>query len=285
MKKIGIILNLSARRASQLDVNDIYKTIDKTLPDATIYKVEGNIQDSVDLAIKDGCNVLCGGGGDGTVSAVASTCAKQKIALGILPLGTLNNFSKDVGISQSLKSACKIIKSHKTKDIDYATVNNQLFLNNSSVGAYAKFVRERERYQDSHGKMLAYLIGLLSYLPKFKTLNLTLEYDGKKQMVQTPMIFVGNNHYSITQKPFMRRNTLSGGELSVHILKRSHKHSIKNLFLLNKLKHNYTIITTKNITINADAQKVTIAKDGEIIPAKLPLRYEIHHKALKIIVP
>ncbi|MDQ5943850.1 MAG: hypothetical protein QG675_618 [Patescibacteria group bacterium] len=285
MKKIGIILNLSARRASQLDVNDIYKTINKTLPDATIYKVEGDIQDSVDLAIKDGCNVLCGGGGDGTISAVATTCAKKGIVLGILPLGTLNNFSKDVGISQSLTGACKIIKAGKTSKIDYATVNDQLFLNNSSVGAYAKFVRERERYQASHGKMWAYLIGLLSYIPKFKTLDLTLDYDGKKQIVQTPIVFVSNNNYSITQKPFMRRNTLSGGELSVHIVKRSHKHSVKNLFLLNKLKHNYTSFTTKHITIHADAQKATIAKDGEVIPAKLPLHYEMHNKALTIIVP
>lgn len=242
MKKIGIILNLSARRASQLDVNDIYKTINKTLPDATIYKVEGDIQDSVDLAIKDGCNVLCGGGGDGTISAVATTCAKKGIVLGILPLGTLNNFSKDVGISQSLTGACKIIKAGKTSKIDYATVNDQLFLNNSSVGAYAKFVRERERYQASHGKMWAYLIGLLSYIPKFKTLDLTLDYDGKKQIVQTPIVFVSNNNYSITQKPFMRRNTLSGGELSVHIVKRSHKHSVKNLFLLNKLKDRKSVV-------------------------------------------
>lgn len=285
MRKIGILLNLSARRASKLNTEEIYNTIYKILPNATIYKVKGSIQDSVDQALKDGCNVLCAGGGDGTVSAVASTCAKEKIVLGILPLGTLNNFSKDIGISQSLKSACKIIKSHKTKDIDYATVNNQLFLNNSSVGAYAKFVRERERYQASHGKMLAYLIGLLSYIPKFKNLDLTLEYDGKKQMVQTPIVFVSNNNYSITQKPFMRRNTLIGGELSVHIVKRSRKHSIKNLFLLNKLKHNYTSFTTKNITIHADAQRATIAKDGEVIPAKLPLRYEIHHKSLAIIVP
>lgn len=285
MKKIGIILNLSARRASKLDIKDTYATIQKVLPQATIYKVKGNIQDSVEQALKDGCDVLCGGGGDGTVSAVAAICAEQGVPLGILPLGTLNNFSKDVGIPQSLHSACKIIKTGKTTKIDYATVNGQLFLNNSSVGVYAKYVRERERFQSGLGKMAAYLTGLITFIPKFKTLELTLEYNGTKETIQTPMVFISNNNYSLTQKPFMRRQTLSGGKLSVHVLKKSKHRSLKNVLLVHKLKDTYDNFATTKLTIHAQAQRATIAKDGEIIPASLPLIYELHHKSLTIIRP
>lgn len=285
MRKIGIILNLSARRASKLDIDEIYNTINKVLPNATVYKVKNSIQDSVDQALKDGCNVLCGGGGDGTVSAVATTCANKQLTLGILPLGTLNNFSKDVGIPQSLRGACKKILVGKTKQIDYATVNDQLFLNNSSVGVYAKYVRERERYQSSFGKIVAYLTGLITFIPKFKTLELTLEHNGKKETVHTPMVFISNNDYSLTQKPFMRRSSLCAGKLSVHVLKKNSKRSVKNILLIHKLKQSYSGFTCDKITISANAQRATIAKDGEVIPATLPLRYKIHKKALTIITP
>ena len=287
-QKVGIILNLSARKASQLNVGDIVKTINKHLPNATIYRVEKSIETSAACALKDGCNVLCGGGGDGTVSAVATFCAKHNLVLGILPLGTLNNFSKDVGISQNLSRACKLIKIGKTKRIDYATVNGKLFLNNSSVGVYAHYVREREKYQSHFGKMLAYVASFVTFLPKYKTLQLRLEYGNKKELVQAPIIFVSNNDYSLSEKPFMRRSTLSGGKLAVHIFKKSDKHSVveslKNTILINKIRHGYKNFTTSKITIYGAKQKAIIAKDGEVITVKFPLKYKIHPKALEVIV-
>ena len=288
-KKIGVVLNLSARTASKLDPNEVKKTINKQLPSAKLYIVKNSFATTVNKAIKDGCKVLCAGGGDGTVSGVAAACAKHNLVLGVIPFGTMNNFSKDLGLSQDIAKACKVIAKGKEQRIDYATVNGELFLNNSSVGAYAKYVREREKNQSLYGKIPAYLTSLVSFVSRFKILHVTLSYDNKTEPISTPVVFVSNNDYSINQRPFIRRPTLSGGELSVHIIVKSKKYAILktlNYFYTRKKSGiRYKSFHAKKITIDSKKQKTTIAKDGEVLTAKYPLVYEIHSKQLKVIVP
>jgi len=60
-------------------------------------------------ALKGGSNVIVAGGGDGTVSAAASVLAGTDAALGVIPLGTLNHFSKDLGIPHDLGEAAQAI--------------------------------------------------------------------------------------------------------------------------------------------------------------------------------
>src|SRR5215203_4761547 len=59
----------------------------------------------------EGSEIVVAGGGDGTISTVAAEVAKAGKTLGVLPLGTLNNFSKDLGIPQDLPGAVNTIAS------------------------------------------------------------------------------------------------------------------------------------------------------------------------------
>ena len=289
MVKIGVILNLSARKASKIDTDEIIAIIKRELPDAKIYTIKESFERTVQKAIRDGCKVLCAGGGDGTVSGIAARCVKKNLVLGVLPLGTMNNFSKDLGIPQDVTKACKIIARFKINKVDYATVNNELFLNNSSVGAYARYVIEREGQQKAHGKISAYFTSLIATVDKIGLLDVRLQYNNNSQSVKTPIIFISNNDYNINEKHFIRRKTLSSGELNVHILTLP-----KDNIMLNTLKHiitpnktpiRYKSFHTKKLIIDTPNSKISIAKDGEIISTKLPLTYKIHSKKLSVIVP
>lgn len=79
---------------------------------------------------------LVAGGGDGTVSAIASTLAGTGGVLGVLPLGTCNHFAKDLGLPQDLTGAVRTAVTGCARIVDVGEVNGQVFLNNSSLGLY-----------------------------------------------------------------------------------------------------------------------------------------------------
>ena len=76
------------------------------------------------------------GGGDGTVNAVAGKLAGTDTALGVLPMGTLNHFAKDVGIPLNLEAAVYNLFTGKVRKVDVGEVNGRVFVNNSGIGFY-----------------------------------------------------------------------------------------------------------------------------------------------------
>lgn len=94
-------------------------------------------------AVDDGCEPIIAGGGDGTINAVASTLVGTDRTLGVLPLGTLNHFAKDLSIPLDLEEAARVCVAGHTARVDVGEVNNRIFLNNSSLGLYPSIVRHR----------------------------------------------------------------------------------------------------------------------------------------------
>ena len=98
-------------------------------------------------AAESDAEIIVAGGGDGTISAVASEAVRSKKTLGVLPLGTLNNFSKDLQSPQDLSEAVRVIAEGHTRVIDVGEVNENIFINNSSIGLYPRIVKKREQNQ------------------------------------------------------------------------------------------------------------------------------------------
>src|SRR5205085_3689399 len=92
------------------------------------------------------------GGGDGTQSAIASRLAGTQLVHGVLPLGTLNHFAKDLGIPLQLDEAVRTLAEGRVLEVDVGEVNGRVFINNSSLGLYPEIVRERELQQMRLGK-------------------------------------------------------------------------------------------------------------------------------------
>src|SRR5205823_6222409 len=91
-------------------------------------------------------------GGDGTINAVAAQTRKTAKPLGILPLGTLNHFSKDLRIPRNVPDAVDVIAEKHVAEVDIGEVNGRVFLNNSSIGLYPRMVRIREHQQQRLGR-------------------------------------------------------------------------------------------------------------------------------------
>jgi diacylglycerol kinase family enzyme len=110
--------------------------------------VEGSsVPTAVSDALAHGSTILVAGGGDGTVSSVASAIVGSDAALGILPLGTLNHFAKDVGVPLDLDEAIRTVVAGRIVRVDVADVNGHSFINNASIGMYASLIAERQAMQ------------------------------------------------------------------------------------------------------------------------------------------
>ena len=87
--------------------------------------------------------VLYVGGGDGSIRSAASRLYETDIALGVRPLGTLNHFSKALGIPAEITEAIASLNRGEVKTVDVGSVNGQIFVNNASLGLYPEAVRRR----------------------------------------------------------------------------------------------------------------------------------------------
>src|SRR3954447_8883537 len=160
---------------------------------------KAGIAPDVQLIAGDTCEVRCKalaergdalvivGGGDGTISAAASALIGTKTRLGILPLGTLNHFARDLGIPTDLNEAAKLIAGGKQRRVDVAEMNDRIFINNSAIGLYPLMVIDRDvqRKRLGRSKRLAMIVASARTLARFGHQRLTLTVNDEKERIDT----------------------------------------------------------------------------------------------------
>ncbi|HJU65990.1 MAG TPA: diacylglycerol kinase family protein, partial [Gemmatimonadaceae bacterium] len=130
-------------------------------------------------------------GGDGTLRTAASAVAGTPVEMAVLPAGTLNHFAKRHRIPTDVAPALDVAVGVHTETADVGYVNEHLFLNTSSVGAYVTFVRTRERLERRLGYWIASLVASLRILGEMRTFLVELEVEGARKMYRSPLVFVG----------------------------------------------------------------------------------------------
>ena len=236
-------------------------------------------------------DVIVAGGGDGTISTVAAEVSKAGKILGVLPLGTLNNFSKDLAIPQDLPGAVSTIAAGNVRVIDLAEVNGRPFINNSSIGLYPRIVLRRVEHQRlGRGKWNAAFWAALQMFRLSPFLKVRIEVDGKSFLRKTPFVFVGNNEYEMDLYNIGRREALDEGELSVYFLHRGGRWGVVLLLyhtLFGQLRQwkDFEEVNTAEITIQTRRKKLHVALDGEVRTMNTPLVYKTRPQALTVLVP
>ena len=141
--------------------------------------------------IKDGnYKYILIAGGDGTVDSVVNAMAKSGISLpiGILPVGTANDFSKFLGMPSDVEEACKQILSSEVKSVDLGSINDKYFVNVASTGLITDVSQKTDvNLKNTIGKLAYYLKGL-EELPNFRKLHVNIlskevEFDGEMYLL------------------------------------------------------------------------------------------------------
>jgi YegS/Rv2252/BmrU family lipid kinase len=235
--------------------------------------------------------VIVAGGGDGTINSVAAEVLDTGKILGVLPLGTLNHFAKDLGIPVELEPAARTIIAGHTTEVDVAEVNDRIFLNNSSLGLYPMIVREREKRQRlGSGKWPAFIWATIQAFRRYPLLDVRLRVNDELLDLTTPFVFVGNNEYAMDSFNIGARDRLDKGVLSIYITHRTSRLKLITLALravIGGLRNDkdFLELRSNEVKIQTAHKRLRVAFDGEIEVMKPPLEYQVRSRALRVIVP
>lgn len=157
------------------------------------------------------------GGGDGTVSFAAALLTDTGIALGVLPLGTMNLFARSLGMPLDLDEALAVLATAAPRRIDMGEVNGRLFTHHLSIGLQPRMVALREKgiYGSKLAKQIASLWAFLTVLSRPSLLALRATVDGRARDVVTPAMVISNNVYGPDHLPYA--DTLDAGVLGIYI--------------------------------------------------------------------
>ncbi len=237
-------------------------------------------------------DTIVAGGGDGTVSSIAAVLAGSEKAFGVLPLGTLNHFAKDLNIPLDLPGAVRTIIDRHVTAVDVGEVNGRVFVNNSSLGIYPHIVHRRavEQVRLKLGKWSAFAWATMHAFRRFPFLDLRVEVEGKKLERKTAFLFVGNNEYDITGFRIGGRRRLDTGKLGLYMTHRTGRWGLIRLALralLGRLNqaNDFEGYLVEEAFIDARRKVVLVAADGEVKWMESPLHYCSRHAALRVIVP
>ena len=292
---IPVIVNATAGNGANPDWADglVEKFAAAGLQARLLLMQEGSqIAPAVAAAVKGGARLVVAGGGDGTVSAVAAGLVDTGIALGVLPMGTLNHFAKDLGIPLEQEPAIAVIAAGQVLEVDVGQVNDRIFINNSSLGLYPDIVRDREQRQRrlGHGKWRALVEASVAAARRFPVLTVQIEVDGQTLTRRTPFVFIGKNVYTMEGFEIGVRDSLNRGDLSLYLTQRMGRFGLLRLAfraLLRRLDQarDFDMLTAREFVVKTRHRRLRVATDGEVTAMEPPLNYRMRPGALRVLVP
>ena len=236
--------------------------------------------------------LLVAAGGDGTISTAAAALVDSATVLGVLPFGTLNHFAKDLDIPLELEEAVGNIIDGNSIAVDVGEVNGRVFINNSSLGLYPDMVRDREHQHSrlGRGKFRSLVWASIAAFRRYPFLTVRLDVEGSKRVQVTPLVFVGNNEYSMEGFNIGERARIDGGRLSIYIVKKQGRAalvrlSLEALFGRLRQARDFEALTATDFVIETRHSRILVATDGEVQGMKSPLHYRIRPRSLRVIVP
>jgi diacylglycerol kinase family enzyme len=228
------------------------------------------------------------------MNSVAAQLVGSQTPLGVIPAGTLNHFARDVGVGRHVEEALRVLARGYVLPVDVAKVNDRIFLNNSSIGLYARMVEMRKRLEPRAGKWRALMYAGWLTIRKAHPSTVQISSDKGSERVRTYLVFVGNNQYELELLRLGQRARLDAGQLCCFILEgpsrlgllpyvfgylRDHRHHQR------AAHHVFHSLCTDELTVRTRRRVVDVACDGEVFRLEAPLVYRVLPRALRVVVP
>ena len=196
-RRAALVVNAHSRRGRRL-----YDTVHARLRAAGFtllgaYPVDrpGELDRVLAEAADLGPDLLVTGGGDGTVGAAARLLAHRDVALGLLPLGTTNNFARTVGVPLDLDAAIAVLTGGKVIDVDLGLIGDIRFTNHVGIGLSADIMLTAPpRLKRAVGR-LAYPLTALGLLTRHRPLRVTVRAEGRGHAFRTHQVYVANGGF------------------------------------------------------------------------------------------
>jgi diacylglycerol kinase family enzyme len=199
-------------------------------------------------------------GGDGSLAAVAEVALERDVPFVCVPLGTRNHFARDLGLDRGDPIAALRAFGGEERRIDVGRADERLFLNNVSLGVYARLVHRREHHRRRR-EAFARIRAWTALLTHREPLGITIGGEP----VDTSIVLVANNEYGIDFPTVGARERLDEGQLHVYVPGDER--------------------VGERFVIDAAAGRLEAAVDGEPDVLRTPIEFRIEPRALRVLVP
>jgi diacylglycerol kinase family enzyme len=229
----------------------------------------GEGDDLVDLARAADAAVLGMAGGDGSLGAVAGVAIERGLPFVCVPFGTRNHFARDAGLDRDDPvAALDAFVDGEERRVDVGRVGDRVFVNNVSLGLYAKLVHRRERHRRRRAALARLRALALTLRDRGRTQRFTV--DGRA--VRARVLLVANNPYTLDLFSLGERERLDEGLLHLYV-----PQGLRRVTWEER--------SCTELEIDALQHRVEAAVDGEPTAFETPLRFRIEPAALRLLVP
>jgi diacylglycerol kinase family enzyme len=259
-----------------------------------LHRLPERIREAVDAArAEDG--VVVAAGGDGTINAVAQAVLGSGCALGVLPKGTFNYFSRTHAIPTDTGEALRVLLGERPVPVQVGLVNERIFLVNASLGLYARVLEDREIYKSRYGRSrwVALWSAVVTMMRRHPGWDLRIQWRGEEHLVRTPTLFVGNNALQLQQVGMPRPEAVEQGELTAIALRPSGRLAMFALMLRGALSRlgdsdNVMHASFRSMSVSPverRRRRAKVATDGEVQRMDRPRHFRVAPEPLWLIKP
>lgn len=290
-RRVRVILNPTAGRRGLPTPSPTAADIDALLAhvgiDADI--VDGDSEDvaraAVGEAVRAGDEVIVAAGGDGTIGLVATELLGSQTALAILPLGSIMNIPRSLGIPRDLAGAAAIIATGIVVPIDVGEARGRPFFESGSVGMNAAMFREADRFQ---GGQRTSLFRTLWVAFRYRPARMVIELDDRLVRTRALTLTVSNGPYTgagMTVAPDAR---LDDGRFDIRVFERFSKwelvrHLASIAFGRRQYVPRVSTFRSRHVRITS-AHPLPARADSRDL-GTTPVEFRVRPSALRVVVP
>ena len=293
MRRAALVVNTRARNGEQALSRGTDALEKYGMPPGATYAVRdpARLPETVREVLED-YDLVVLGGGDGSVSSVVDFFVGREAVLGLLPLGTANDFARTLGISPNIEKACETLARGKVVDVDLGLAGDNYYVNVTSVGVGVGVTQMLSPVLKRRAGALAYPVAAIRAFLQHEPFSAKLSFpDGDHETVEHERLLqvaVGNGRFYGGGMVVAPDSSIDDRSLDVYTIELGRHRDLLGVarylksgdFISNGSVNHYH---TRRVYLETEPDR-PVNVDGELV-ARTPLKFSVSPNALKVLVP
>lgn len=292
MTRLRVVLNRSAGSRFSIGPNEIAPTdIEAVLHEVGI-EADVAETDSPDEARavageakRAGERAIVVAGGDGTIGVVATELLGSETALGILPLGSVMNIPRSLGLPRDVAAAAQILAEGTVREIDVGLVRGRPFFESASVGLNAAVFSEASGLEKGDRRSI---IRTVWVAVRYRGSRMRIELDDRTVRTRALTVAISNGPYTGAGMTVAPEARLDDGRLDVRVFERFSKFELARHFLsimFGRRAYAPRVSTYRSRFVRISSAHPLPARADSHDVGSTPVEFGVKPRALRVIVP
>jgi diacylglycerol kinase (ATP) len=293
-ERAALIVNTRSRSGERAFFRALDRLQELGVPLGVTYAIRdpARLPETVQEVIGSDYRLLILGGGDGSVSSVVDFLANRDMVLGLLPLGTANDFARTLEIPQDIEDACLTMADGKVVDVDLGLAGDNYYVNVASVGLGVETTRALSPWLKKSAGPLAYPVAAVRAFLRHKPFSARLTFpDGDhapEEYQRLLQVAVGNGRFYGGGMVVAPESGIDDRTLDIYAIELGRQRDLLGVarylksgdFIKMDNVHHFR---TSRVRLETEPD-LPINIDGELV-TRTPQEFSVVQNALKVLVP